>query len=164
MMPVVRLSDATFKRLQSFAIPLQDSVDDVVSRALDALAARQQPTAGQEPLDGMLVRVLDGAVGKPKLPQRAFREPLLKTLVGLGGKARVKDIRAAMEPSVSPRLLEGDYETVSSGEVRWWNATCWERNDLVKEGILRSDSERGVWELSDAARTEFGVKRRANWI
>lgn len=25
---------------------------------------------------------------------------------------------------------------------------CWERNDLVKEGLLRGDSDRGVWELS----------------
>ncbi|QJF50690.1 winged helix-turn-helix domain-containing protein [Roseobacter ponti] len=51
------------------------------------------------------------------------------------------------------RLTEDDFEPVSTGEERWWNATCWERSDLVKEGLFRDDSPRGVWELSDEGRT-----------
>jgi RNA polymerase alpha subunit len=34
-------------------------------------------------------------------------------------------------------------------DPRWWNAVCWERSDLVKEGLMRVDSDRGVWEISD---------------
>jgi hypothetical protein len=69
-----------------------------------------------------------------------------------GGKASVKEIRECLEPRMAPRLSSADYEQVSSGDPRWWNAVSWERNDLVKEGLLRGDSERGVWELSARGR------------
>jgi hypothetical protein len=65
-----------------------------------------------------------------------------------GGKAPVKKIRELLEPRMAQRLSSADYEKVSSGDPRWWNAVCWERHDLVKAGLLRGDSERGVWELS----------------
>ena len=32
---------------------------------------------------------------------------------------------------------------------RWWNATRCERHQLVEQGLLRSDSERGTWALSE---------------
>jgi len=83
-----------------------------------------------------------------KLPQKAFRAPLLAVLSELGGSAAVKEIKARLEPRIAALLGEGDYQLVSSGDERWWNAVCWERNDLVKEGLLRADSDRGVWELS----------------
>jgi Mrr N-terminal domain len=47
----------------------------------------------------------------------------------------------------------GDYESVSTGDPRWWNAVCWERSELVKEGLMRDDSSRGVWEISGAGKT-----------
>ena len=54
-----------------------------------------------------------------------------------------------MQEHLQHRLLPGDLETrASSGEVVWENNTCWERYNLVQEGILKSDSPRGVWELN----------------
>jgi len=78
--------------------------------------------------------------------------PLMKVLLELGGSAEVHDIRKKMLLAVKDRLTKDDYEPVTTGEERWWNATCWERSDLVKEGLFRSDSPRGVWELSDEGR------------
>ena len=74
--------------------------------------------------------------------------PLLKTLAELGGSARVSDIRQALEKKISSLLRAGDYEKVSTGEVRWWNAVCWERANLVREGLFEDDKVRGVWKLS----------------
>lgn len=149
MMPVIRISDSTWQRLKAYARPLEDSAEDVVRLALDALdeqhgrstkAARPEPaaksTAPRQRLKG------------DKLPQKEFREPLLNVLREKGGKAPVKEIRELLEPRMAPRLSSADYERVSSGDPRWWNAVCWERNDLVKEGLLRQNSGRGVWELS----------------
>ena len=87
-----------------------------------------------------------------KTPQRDFRIPLMKVLLELGGSAEVQDIRKKMLPVVKDRLTQDDYEPVSTGEERWWNAICWERSDIVKEGLFRDDSPRGVWELSDKGR------------
>lgn len=151
MMPVIRISDATFTRLQAHARPLEDTADDVVRAALDAL----------EKMKGM-----KAAPPKPKktrrrgnkTPQRDFRLPLMKVLLDMGGSAEVQDIRKRLLPAVKDRLTEDDYEPVSTGEERWWNAACWERSDLVKEGLFREGSPRGVWELSEEGRA-FIVKQ-----
>ena len=73
----------------------------------------------------------------------------MEVLYAMGGAVRVTDLRPIMKKKMMSRLLPGDLERVSTGDERWWNATCWERSNLVKEGYLRSDSLRGTWELSE---------------
>jgi hypothetical protein len=46
------------------------------------------------------------------------------------------------------RLNHVDRQTMTSGEIRWRNAVQWERNEMVREGLLKNDSPRGVWELT----------------
>lgn len=149
MMPVVRISDQTWARLQQYAQPLVDTPDSVINAALDALDQTQRPkkitppqsSAGKERKGGELT------------PQKEFRKPLVDTLSKLGGSAPTSKIRSEMEKLLAPVLKEADYEFVSSGDPRWWNATCWERNNLVKEGLFRKDSPRGTWELSESGKT-----------
>lgn len=83
-----------------------------------------------------------------KLPQKEFRQPLLEVLYEMGDAVRATDLRPVMKGKMMSALLPGDLELVSNGSERWWNATCWERSNLVKEGYLRGDSPRGTWELS----------------
>jgi hypothetical protein len=156
MMPVIRISEATWERLKGYARPLEDSAEDVVRRALDALDAMKGTTTSAVQVPTPVVRPTNrnATVSESrKLPQREFREPLLAVLRELGGKASVKDIRELLERKIAHRLNDADHRNVSSGDPRWWNATCWERNGLVKEGVLRDDSERGVWELTDHGKT-----------
>ena len=144
-MPVIRISDTTFARLQLHAVPLQDTVDDVVIKALDALdKASGKAFSPAEPT----IRNAGGV----KTPQRDFRVPLMEQLEMLGGIAEVRTIREALRPLLMPKLNPADLELVSTGEERWWNAVCWERNDLVKEGLFQKNSRRGVWALSDKGR------------
>src|SRR5262245_6352963 len=91
--------------------------------------------------------------GAPKLPQKEFRVPLLVILLRFGGKAQAKDVRRLLGPIMAPKLADGDFESVSTGDPRWWNAACWERSELVRDGLMRGDSERGVWEISDQGRS-----------
>lgn len=145
-MPVIRISDATWERLKVYARPLEDTPEDVVRLALDALDAKHGKHV-PAPKAPTVVRTK----GK-KLPQRDFREPLMAVLLELGGSAYSKDIREKLEPRMKSLLGPGDLAPVSTGEPRWWNAVCWERNDLVKEGLFRNDSDRGIWELSEEGR------------
>jgi hypothetical protein len=149
MMPVIRVTDATWERMKRHAKPLEDTPDDIVRRALDALEGKSTATPKKS----------GGTVGRPpkaanghKLPQKEFRNPLLLTLEEIGGAGSLDEIREALLPRVEARLSPADYTKVQTGEARWWNATCWERSDLVKEGYLRSDSPRGRWELSEEGR------------
>jgi hypothetical protein len=131
------------RRLKSHARPLEDSVDDVVTVALDALDQLRgvKPSKAEKPAPTSKKK-------GDKLPQREFRIPLLESLIHLGNEAPAKNVRELMEKKMAPRLSAADYEKVSTGDPRWWNAICWERNDMVKEGLMRSDTERGVWGIS----------------
>ena len=141
------------RRLKTWAEPLEDTAESALAKALDAAeAARTAPrtaaprirrTPVSEPPD----RPRRG--GRRKLPQKAFRQPLLEILYELGGSAHTRQLRAVVKERMNPLLLPGDLELVSTGEERWWNATCWERSELVKEGYLRADSPRGTWTLSN---------------
>ena len=49
------------------------------------------------------------------------------------------------------QLRDVDYEPLAFNPEtpRWRNAAQWARNSLVREGLLKNDSPRGVWEISD---------------
>src|SRR5690349_8141085 len=147
MMPVIRISDETYARLKKHAQPFEDTPETVIAKALTALemvgvdVSVAVSTASEQRSDA------------PKLPQREFRYPLLMLLLRSGGRAAAKDVRAMLGPIMAPKLLDGDYENVSTGDPRWWNAACWERSDLVKEGLMRDDSDRGIWEISEAGKS-----------
>jgi hypothetical protein len=150
-MPVIRISQQTWDRLKAYATPLEHTADDVVNIALDALEAARRKglrIARHSTAAPLPKRKFD----RPKRDKRAslktFRAPLLETLYRLGGKAYSRKIRVTMESLVAPMLGKADYELVSNAQPRWWNAICSVRNDLIRQGLFRNDSERGIWEFS----------------
>ena len=156
-MPVIRISQSTWERLQAYAVPLEDTAETALRKVLDAAdkATGKVPAPVAVPTPKP---ILAGSVGRrpkqgrDKLAQKEFRAPLMRTLADLGGRAEVAAIREAMLPKVQSRLLEGDLEEVSTGEERWWNATCWERADMVRDGTLEKDLPRGIWGLTEQAK------------
>ncbi len=159
-MPVVRISEETMERLKKWAEPLVDTTEsafvkvlNAAEEALDAergVATPKKPEAVRQPRRRQL---------QDKLPEKELRRPLLEILYELGGKARVEELRPLLETRIAPRLRPGDYEPVSTGDPRWWNAACWARNGLKKDGHLRDDSPRGLWELS-----EKGIRQTEAWL
>jgi hypothetical protein len=148
-MPTIRISQQTWERLKTYATPLEHTPDDVVSMALDALEVAQRKgiqicqttAAAPKPQP-------DGLKHRKQYSLKLLRVPLLETLYAMGSRAYSREIRAKMKRFVAPMLGAAGYEIVSNGQPRWWNAICSVRNDLITEGLFRSDSERGVWELS----------------
>ncbi|WP_350175304.1 winged helix-turn-helix domain-containing protein [Erythrobacter sp.] len=135
--------------MKAHARPLEDTPEDIVSRALDALEGRTPEQRKQKNVG----RPRSSQRGK-KLPQKAFREPLLLALSELGGAASLDEVRRVLEPMVASKLQSADKEPVSNGDPRWWNAACWERSEMVKDGLLQSNSPRGRWELSEIGQLE----------
>jgi hypothetical protein len=151
-MPVIRVSDKTWERLKGYAIPLEDTPEDVLNRILDELHKLKSPAATAQPVIDVRPRASTERAKRVRglrLPNKEFRRPLMEVVHELGGSASLSRIRPVMEERMAPRLREVDYELVSTGEPRWWNAICWERNDLVREGLFRDDSPRGTWALSE---------------
>jgi hypothetical protein len=143
MMPVIRISNSTYDRLKSHARPFEDKPEDVINQALNALDEKLGRAKTEKPTP------IPKTTGGKKLPQKEFRTPLIETLRELGGAADVSKIRRVMEMKMAPRLSEADHQPVSTGDPRWWNAVCWERSNLAKEGIIDRNTERGVWALSN---------------
>jgi hypothetical protein len=160
-MPVIRISQQTWERLKNLATPLENTENDVVNMALDALefALRKKQPVPRRSAIASTTRSPRSKQRK-RLSLKQLREPLLETLYAQGGKAYSREIRAEVEHLVAPILGAADYELVSNGQPRWWNAVCSVRNDLIRDGIFVADSERGVWELSKHG-FEF-MRTRAN--
>lgn len=154
VMPVIRISDATMERLKAWAVPLEDTAESALAKALDAAENAQLPGREGDGKHSTSIAKTTRAVYRraappDRLPQKEFRQPLLEVLYELGGSERVADLRPILKEKIGTTLLPGDLEQVATGEERWWNATCWERSNLVREGYLRDDSPRGTWELSE---------------
>lgn len=84
-----------------------------------------------------------------RTPESTYYEPILNALQELGGRAKMNVILTAVEQRMRDTLTEYDYQPLNSDPdaPRWRNAAQWARNAMVKDGKLRSDSPRGIWEL-----------------
>lgn len=89
-----------------------------------------------------------------KTPQSKYRIPILRALTDLGGRGNVNEILERVYEKMKEVLNSVDFETLpSGGDYRWRNTAQWARNTMVhKEGLLRNDSPRGIWEITKKGR------------
>jgi len=89
-----------------------------------------------------------------RTPDHAFREPILQSLVELGGSAEMSVVLERVGKKMRRQLNEYDMEPTPSDpkSTRWRNTAQWCRLTLVREGLMKSDSPRGVWEITDSGR------------
>jgi len=91
-----------------------------------------------------------------RTPRQSFRIPILEALIELGGKERVKEILKKVETKMKVMLKPVDYEKLPSEVmIRWQNTAQWERYMMVQDGLLRSDSPKGVWELTEKGKQYY---------
>lgn len=95
-----------------------------------------------------------------RTPEDKFRLPILETLHEMGGSGQIKDVLSRVYEKMKENLNEYDLKTLpSSPETpRWFNTAQWCRAQMVKEGLLRSNSPYGVWEIDDAGLEELKKK------
>ncbi len=160
MMPVIRITDATWDRLKRWAIPLEDTPEDAVRKVLDA--AEEHLKYHQTPSMSHRTETPTQPKGKKlrkglKTRQQAYRHPILEALYELGGSASVSDVLEVVGKKMKTILNEFDYQKLPSGvDIRWRNTAMWERYNLVKDGLMKSESQDGIWELSNKGAEEIG--------
>src|SRR5262249_37151602 len=123
------------------AMPFEDTPNSVLRRVLRANGARSRRKAAE--------RIARGE----RTPQETFRRPILQALYEQGGSQKTAHVLNRVEEILGNKLTDGDRSKLKHGEVRWRNTAQWERNVMVEEGLLKKNSPRGVWEL-----TEKGIK------
>ena len=89
-----------------------------------------------------------------RTPEDAFRRPILEALLELGGKAPTGKVLDLVGEKMKAVLTKYDLEPLPSDpkSIRWRNTAQWCRNTLVREGLMKSDSPHGMWEISDLGR------------
>lgn len=94
--------------------------------------------------------------------EEAYYIPLLQVLTEMGGSGKVAKVLDRLGEKMKPVLKKCDYEPLSSGpdNPRWRNAAQWARNSMVNEGLLKNDSPRGIWEVSEKGKEYLTEKTR----
>jgi nucleotide-binding universal stress UspA family protein len=84
-----------------------------------------------------------------------YRIAILESLVELGGTGTTEQVLRRVKEKLEKKgvFAQEDYEDIPSGtEERWRNTARWERFSLVVMGLLRRDSPRGIWEITEDGR------------
>jgi restriction system protein len=89
-----------------------------------------------------------------KTPETDYMRPVLEAVVELGGSANLNDVLDLVNQKMRGQLNDYDFAPLPSDGVtpRWRNTAQWARNTLRQQGLLRDDSPRSVWEISDKGR------------
>jgi hypothetical protein len=86
----------------------------------------------------------------PKTGRKILREHIIKALKKMGGRGLSSEVVALVGRQLEGKLLPGDMEwRDSANSYAWQHNVHWERFRMTQEGMLRTDSARGYWELNE---------------
>ena len=143
-MKTIEIDDDIYERLQNLAIAfVETNPNMVIRRIVEHYLNCEHKTVPVSPDSGRRA----SKRGYGKLSSKHYREPIIEALKEFGGKGTVDEVLNIVFKKVEPRLTAIDYEKTQIGLVRWRSTALWERYQMVKEGILKSNSPRGIWVL-----------------
>ena len=92
-----------------------------------------------------------------KTPEEAYIEPILQVLNEMRGRGRAGEVVGRVGHVMEPVLRDVDYQLLpGDGKPRWQKTVHWARFRMIEDGLLRSDSPHGIWEISDEGRAHLG--------
>lgn len=94
-----------------------------------------------------------------KTPEKEYFIPLLESLIEMGGSGKIKKVVDKVGEKMKDNLNNYDWQQLKTGEIRWRNTAEWARNTLKNRGLLKSDSPRGIWEISEKGRRYYKEKK-----
>jgi len=99
-----------------------------------------------------------------RTPQDKFVIPILSALIRLGGSAPMKGVLDVVFEIMKSELTEYDMQPLPSNpsQPRWQNTAQWARLSMVKQGLLKSDSPRGIWEITEKGRRYIDSDEKNN--
>ncbi len=86
------------------------------------------------------------------LPRQRYCLPILKALEILGGTAATSDVLTQVFQLMNNELRSIDKSRRSDGQFYWENRAHDMRRELVNKELMKDDSPRGIWEISEEGR------------
>ncbi|HXH51552.1 MAG TPA: winged helix-turn-helix domain-containing protein [Terriglobia bacterium] len=151
---------------KAFAARNYDAARAVLERADQVTAVREKLSAIRAEWEKLAPVVATNGTGVRKNGshdlsrlQRGIRtretvyfKPILQVLNQMGGVGDMADILERLPKLMKGTLTDIDFEPLAANsEVpRWWNTAQWAQSAMVQAGLLKADSPRGVWEMTEA--------------
>ncbi len=179
MSPTVDVDDEVFQLLKDSAEPFVDTTpNDVLRRLLGKAAARRnggteitRQSAGttfatavhaarkttSAPAPKGRRKARKRAVASELLPEDAYELPILTVLDRAGGWLPTSEAVSQVGRLIDQDLKPKDREKISSGRYRWEMRVQFARHRMVSQGLLKKESPRGVWEISDEGKAKLKV-------
>lgn len=173
MEPQLREISRAIEKLEKANVPVPDALREVKTRLAALLGANDEALQVlsylAEEFEGLL-SVLNDRIGKTaekprtrkssakrsKLPtteKSILRELIVEAIKSYGGSASRNDVLNYLEKKLNNKLLPGDLEWRDGNCCYvWQHNASWERYSMTQDGILKKDSPRGVWEISEGRR------------
>ena len=86
------------------------------------------------------------------LPRTSYALPILKALSQLGGSAATSEVLRMIRHLMENELKPIDLSSRPAGHLYWKNRIHDMRRELINRGLMKNNSPRGIWEISDAGR------------
>ncbi len=171
-MHTIQIDDEVMSALKRKAEPFVDTPNSVLRRLLLAdgeaakgrLLQRKRSRSARRAIhraasvEMRAERAPTGAI----LPEREYIQPLLKVLHERGGRAPAREVIEEVGRRLDDKLTPLDKQPVSSGGVRWQNRVQFTRLRLIDRGLLKRQSPRGLWELTEQAAAEMALPDSPN--
>jgi hypothetical protein len=143
----IEVDDEVWERIKAEAEPLVDDENSVLRRLLGIDGSASNSTKRER---------------RPAAPKRAplgslmhrdaYERPILEELAARGGSGPAREITEAVGVRVADLITDRDRETLASGSVRWMTRVQFTRLRMKERGLLKADSPRGLWELTERGR------------
>lgn len=155
-------------RIEVTLLESVDADEDTVHELMDRLVelreifangndtgSKEQPTEKARPTPpssdsgSMGIRAKERlSQAKEARPQEEYREPFLRAMVDLGGRADRNDVFDLLEKRLD--LSEADRAKTSSGATRWKKHVEWIASKMRPDRVKSpAESGWGIWELTD---------------
>jgi restriction system protein len=124
----------------------QNAEEEIIHAELPNIERLQEEVMHTEPSN------IERLQREQRTAEVTYYQFILEALHEAGGGGKVSDILENVEHAMQDVLKQVDYQPLVSDPetLRWRNTAQWARNAMVKKGLLRSDSPRGIWEITDA--------------
>lgn len=128
----------------------------------DTLESFTPTTSRSLAVDDFPGPVANRTIGGNSTPRSAFRLPILKALIEKGGAASIQEVLLSVKEQIGSDFTLADYETYPStpNQKRWQVNARLARADMIQDGLLKGDSRRGQWEVTEAGRQAFEALSR----
>jgi len=121
---------------------LADGLDEIIKNLKARIGSNVGPSSRK--------RIAKKHSSSPKTDDKTLRALIVDALQHLGGSAHLQDVLKYMGEQLDGKLLPGDLEwRASARQYAWQNKACWERYKMTQDGILKTNSPSGYWELNE---------------